>query len=243
MRKLAPSPENFWLWFGAIWFLVGAPLLAVGAYAGGKALLEWQRLDRDGRVVQGIVVRKSLESRNESLFPRYRVTFRFTATDGDVVEGSARVKREVGDRLEENGPIQVSYLPESPRFHRVEGQSLDLESSVILGLMGAIFGPVGGFLFLRGWRQRQLRRRLEREGLVAEGTVVAVVERNIRINRVPLWTIRYQYSDFTGQSHEGQSRLLWPEEAQDWKVGDTGTVRYDSARPQQSLWVGRPDLP
>lgn len=75
-----------------------------------------------------------------------------------------------------------------------------------------------------------------REGVVAEGTLTSVAESNLRIHSVSQWVITYRYQDYRGRTHEGQSGYLSPEEAATWRVGDTGTIRYDRRRPQDSVW-------
>ena len=75
--------------------------------------------------------------------------------------------------------------------------------------------------------------------MAAAATVTGVVQSGFK-NRVPLWVIHYRYTDDLGDTREGRGEGLWPEEAAGWKVGDTGTIRYDRRNPAASVWIGRP---
>jgi len=88
-------------------------------------------------------------------------------------------------------------------------------------------------------RRRLLRARLQREGASEDATVTGVGPTNFSVNRAPQWVIRYRYVDSRGRIHTGKSEYLSPEEAQEWKEGDVGHVRYDRQRPAQNVWFGR----
>jgi len=102
-------------------------------------------------------------------------------------------------------------------------------------IMGGITTFLGGFVRF-GVRRIE---RLNKEGIVAEGTVLEVSPSWLSINRVRQWTIRYHYRDHTGRILDGQSGPISPDEASTWKAGEKGGVRYDYGHPQHSLWVGR----
>jgi hypothetical protein len=110
------TQKNFWFWFGGIWLSVGLVFLVVGVSVGIHRMSVDERLEREGRTVDGMVLtkeiyRKSSKSGNSSS-PSYRVTFRFVPRDGEIVEGTADVTAEDWDVLEERGPVQVMYLPD-----------------------------------------------------------------------------------------------------------------------------------
>ena len=107
--------------------------------------------------------------------------------------------------------------------------------------IGALFGGVGTVIFTIGVRKLRRRRRLEREGVLTDGEVTEIAERNISINRVRQCTIYYTFQDFQGQTQKGDSGLVPPWEAATWKRGDRCKVRYDSARPQENIFMGRED--
>jgi hypothetical protein len=56
---------------------------------------------------------------------------------------------------------------------------------------------------------------------------------------VQQWNLHYRYQDNQGKFHIGKIPLS-PEEAEGWKEGDIGRVRYDRRRPQKSVWMGKP---
>ena len=107
-------------------------------------------------------------------------------------------------------------------------------------------GPVGlaalavaVYFILKGTGQLWLDHRLRRDGVPAQAAVVSVVQSDLRINFQFQWALTYRYTDHLGQAHEGRSGYLSPEEASVWKIGDTGTIRYDRHRPRESIWLGR----
>lgn len=231
------GPETFFLMFGGIWLLVGVPFFVIGAYVAIKTVAVERRLEREGQVISGVVLKKFTRTHKGS--HSYWIRYRFTTPLDQAVEADTKVERGVWERLAEQEPISVRYAASDPRVHRVEGEKVERVLPIVFTGVGAVLGIVGGVIFGKGVRRFRRRRRLEREGIVAEGTVTRVAERNFSINRVRQWTIYYTYSDYRGQSHEGDSGLIPPEEASAWQVGDKGTVRFDPARTEDSIWVGK----
>jgi len=109
----------------------------------------------------------------------------------------------------------------------------------VMAAVGAAFGGTGVFLFMKGLRRVLAMQRLYREGIRVEGTVTAVEQSNMVINNVRQWVVRFTFHDFTGRVQEAKSEYMPPDEAQEWKPGDTGTVRYDQRDPSINLWTGR----
>jgi hypothetical protein len=66
-----------------------------------------------------------------------------------------------------------------------------------------------------------------------------VRETNFRYNRQIQWVIDYRFEDRYGRPWEGRSGYLDPDEAAEWKPGDTGVVRFDPRDGTKSIWVGR----
>lgn len=242
MSRLAINPKNFWSWFGGIWFFCGLPFLLIGLYAGLEQALVSKRLNVEGRSVEGMVLSKTVRSSSSSgsgrknHSPTYEVTFRFL-TPGGMVNGTAKVPSDTWDRLIEREPIAITYLPEDPQRYRVEGQTSGWVLPVMFTVIGGLFTVAGGFIWLRSKRQSRTTERLKREGMSTEGMVVEVRPGMIRINRVQQWNLHYRYQDNRGKFHIGKIPLS-PEEAEGWKAGDTGRVRYDRRRPQKSTWIG-----
>jgi hypothetical protein len=106
--------------------------------------------------------------------------------------------------------------------------------------MGLLFAPIGGFVFFKGVAGIRRELRLQSQGTSAQATVEEVKPTNTRLNGVPQWRIRYRYQDHEGRTHHGRSILMPPDEAQAWKAGDAGTVRFDALAPKKSIWIGKP---
>ena len=242
MPSFAITPKNFWFWFGGIWFFCGLPFLIVGLYLGIQHGDVSKRLDAEGRAVEGMVLTKSVRSSSSSSSqrkssPTYEVTFRFLTPEG-LVNGTAQVTREAWDQFVEREPLGITYLPDDPQRYRIEGQTSGWILPGVFTGLGSIFTLIGGFILLNARNQSRAKERLQREGLTAEGTVVEVRPGTIRINRVQQWNLHYRYQDNQGKFHIGKIPLS-PEEAEGWKEGDTGRVRYDGRRPQKSIWMGK----
>jgi uncharacterized protein DUF3592 len=237
------TAKNFWLWFGGIWLVCGLPFLIIGLYAGNQRISADRRLAAEGRTVDGMVLTKAItyssssNSNRSGGSPTYRVTFRFRTTEG-LISDDAEVSQETWDRLIEREPIQVTYVPDAPHYHRVEGQTGGWIMPTVMTVLGGIFTGLGGFILLRARSRRGMNTRLQREGMTTEAIVTEIRPARMRINGVPQWLVRYQYQDDRGQSRTGSEHLS-PDEGEQWKVGDKATVRYDRKQPNQSLWVGK----
>lgn len=59
------------------------------------------------------------------------------------------------------------------------------------------------------------------------------------VNRVHQWRLSYEFRDHLGLTRQGESELLAPDGAAAWEPGNTGPVRFDRERPQDSVWIGR----
>ena len=134
---------------------------------------------------------------------------------------------------------QVTYVPDAPQYHRVEGQTSGWLLPAVFTPIGGIFAGLGGFIFMRARARLQADARLQQEGMVAEATVIEVRFAKIRINGVQQYLVRYRYQDDRGQVQRGSEHLS-PEDAAQWKEGDKVAIRYDRRRPDRSLWIGKP---
>ena len=117
------------------------------------------------------------------------------------------------------------------------GQSTDLELQSEFAVIGGVVAAVGGTLVFRALKKQKLDEELRRHGMPAEATITEIAPANIRINRVQQWAIHYQYQDAYGTSHT-DSRLIAPEDAPQWQVGQRIAVRYESQRPHLHVWIG-----
>jgi hypothetical protein len=239
------TAKNFWLWFGGIWLFCGSPFLIIGLSIGAQHFYVNKRLAAEGRTVDGMVLTKAItysssnnSSRGGSGNSTYHVTFRFL-TRSALVTGEAEVAVDAWDALVEREPIRVTYLPDAPQHHWVEGQASGWWLPATFTVMGGIFTSLGGFILLRARSRMRTREQVQREGVTTEAIVVELRWANIRINRVQQCLLRYRYQDDRGTSHTGTEHLS-PDEADAWKEGDTGTVRYDPRLPNRSVWIGKP---
>ncbi len=230
------TAKNFWLWFGGIWAAVGAVFLVVGIAVGISAAQITERLTQSGREIEGLVLTKEVSGSDNGA---YRVTFRFVDETGQNHRGAAELDPTAWDALTEQGPIRLTYLPQSPRTFRVRDQR-DPAAVVswVFGLVGVALTGVGSFVVVTARRKTKREAALLKHGSRAAATVLDVAPGAVRINGIPQWTLRYRYSDFRGQPHEG-SCALSPDEAQSWQPGQAGNVRYDTQSPRSHVWTGR----
>ena len=234
--------RNFWLWFGGLWFAVGSLFLVTGVYTGVQRLDDARSLDARGRTVEGTVLTKSITTSSSSrsganTAPTYELAFRFTTADG-VVKGRAAMTRDAWDSLVEQGPVRVTYLPDQPSRHRVEGQAGAWVFPLIFTAVGGFFAVAGAFILLNATRQRQILQRIERDGVTTAATLYELRPSRVRINGIAQWLARYRYQDEYGRTHAGK-QMLSPGEADAWKEGDRITVRYDGHRTDRSAWISR----
>lgn len=237
------NARNFWFWFGGIWLFCGLPVLVAGLYHAAQHRQISSRLDADGLTVQGMVLTKAITSSSsgssrQNRTPTYNVTFRFT-TSGGPVTGEAEVTSDAWDALVEREPIRVTYVPDAPQHYRVQGQTSGWVSPVLMAVMGGIFTSLGGFVFVRARIHLQTAARIRRDGITTEATIVEVRPARVVIDGERQWSLRYRYRDERGASHTGTESLS-PEDAEAWKEGEKGMIRYDRHRPGFSIWIGRP---
>jgi hypothetical protein len=113
----------------------------------------------------------------------------------------------------------------------------------VAALMGfaAVFGAIGGLFLRSGLKQRDLERRLRRDGTPADATVTAVAQGKFIVNDAPQWVIRYRFADHRGVLHEGASVELPASDVERWRPGDVGRVLFNRQNPRENLWLGASD--
>ena len=117
------------------------------------------------------------------------------------------------------------------------GAETQLPGLLFAGI-GVVFGGVGGFLFFRELSQIRYRARLFERGMSTRGTVTAVEETSVRINKGKQWRVGYSYPDEYGREQAGRTSFLPPDTARTWRQGDSGEVRFDREAPTRSIWIG-----
>lgn len=230
------AKRSVWLLIGGVFLSVGLVFLIIGV----PLMLGEQRFEAEAQATDGTVLTKTIRRANtdDGQSTEYRVTYRFTATDGRTIEDSDAVGVEAWEALTEQGPVAVEYLASDPERNRVAGADGWLLVGITL-VLGGTLGAIGGVLFFSALRRILLQRRLWRSGLSAEGEVMGIEETNVKFNNRRLWRFGYRYVDQKGNSQTGKSGLLSFSEATAWQAGDSGDVRYDAEHPERSVWVGK----
>ena len=125
-------------------------------------------------------------------------------------------------------------------FVGIDALDRKAQSDAVMLWVAGFFALVGGLLVVHGARRGRAMWRLSSEGVLCEATVTAVKQSRFptTVDVAPGWVIHYRYQDNLGQTHEGQSGDLTQEERETWKRGDSGTVRFDRARPDRAVWTG-----
>jgi hypothetical protein len=228
---LARQSSDFWL--GAFALVVASPMVVAALL---QAREEW-RFARHGVSTDGLVLTKEIKRSGRGQRSRtYEATYRLTVPEG-AFENRVDVSFDTWSRLQERRTVEVLYLPDRPAQNRLK-ESKQWTGSAAIGLIGVAFFGMGATFFSRSvWRAR-LEWRLLQHGAAASGTVVEISDRRLKTNGVRQFRLRYEYVDVQSRRHSGTHDL--PEdEAMLWNVGDAVAVRYDPARPGDSIWVGR----
>jgi hypothetical protein len=232
--------RSFGFWFGGIFLLCGLPFFATSIFLFYD---DW-RFGQEAQSTQGMVLTKEIrvshssdrDNRHNSTTKHYEVTYRFMA-DGETIEGRDELSHDEWQQLVEREPVEVLYRPQRASSNRLAAHSSWLLKT-IFGLLGSVFTVLGGVFFVRAVGKARLESRLRQQGVRAQGAVTELRARNLRINDVQQWRLHYEYRDFQGQRQVGTTDI--PEdEAQQWKVGDTGAVLYDPSQPAEAVWLGK----
>lgn len=228
---LARRSPRFWT--GAIALLVATPLVVAGTL---QVWEEWQ-FARHGVSADGMVLTKEIKlpGRNQQS-RKYDATYRVVLPEG-AFENRVRLSYADWARLKEREAVAVVYLPEHPASNRLAGSRPWLGAAFLM-LLGSLFFSIGATFLRRSIRQARLEWRLRQHGAATGGVVIEIRDRQLKINGVSQWRLRYEYDDFRGGRHAATHDL--PEdEALQWEPGAVGAVRYDPGRPADAIWLGR----
>jgi len=226
------TQANFWFFFGGLWLAVGSLFAAVGGGVLWRDAAHAERLAREGVAGSAAVLSKSRSGSG------FAIEYRFKA-GSRVIEGSAKVDGALWDRLVEGEDVELRYVPSAPQVRAIAGEPGNRVPGIVFAALGGLFALSGALILWRAAVRRRFVADLLREGARADGEVIEVLPTNVRVNRVPQWAIRYRYRDYAGNSHEARTPPMPQEEARRWRPGERGEVRYESARPQRSVWRGR----
>jgi hypothetical protein len=230
---------GFGVVFGGVFLLAGVCCLLVSA---NQVYQEYQ-LRKAGQVIQGKVLAKYMSTGShyrgnrskQNLFSGITrsVMYRFTTPQGLHFDRQVEVDTESWAALQEQEPVQVLFLPQNPSVNRLAGK-MSWGLVITFGLVGGIFTVVGIVVTVLFSGKLATRRTLTHQGVTAQGTVLAVENEGVGQS-----VIHYQYFDARGRIRKGHSGYLSEEEADLWKVGDTGIIRFNPRRPTQSVWEGK----
>ena len=143
---------------GWVFLVSGVLFLVGGAYQTITGLAHDRSLVQDGRSVDGTVLEKKVGSRRQDSQTRegrtietyYSVAYRFSVLGEDITD-TVELDKDVWDQLREQGPIRVTYLPDDPAIHHVEGQEAGFTLwKLFLPLIGAGLMFYVGRLLLAG---------------------------------------------------------------------------------------------
>lgn len=231
------NPRNFWFWFGGIWLGVGLPFLLLGAFFAWYELTLESRLMRTGQHAQGIVLVKSWDDDSGNRHRDYRVEYRFTTAAGKTVRNESNVSEAAWEALREREAIGVTYLPDSPRTHCVDGRGIQWVMPAIFCGVGVMLTLLGGFVVLKAVSTARFGRRLREHGFPVQAEVIEVTPTGYMVNRVRQWVVLYRYRDHAGIEHDGRSPTMQKEDAERWHSGDRVTVHFDPLKPGRSAWT------
>jgi hypothetical protein len=190
------------------------------------------------RTTNGMVLTKEIErsGRQNRRSKEYKLTYRFTV-GGKNLEGRDELTRQGWKRLTERKPVEVRYLPQKPSSSRLAGPHPWLWQTVA-ALIGSVFLIIGATFFLGSVRHARREWRLRQQGVNTHGTVTELRGRNVKIDGMQQWRLHFEFRDYQGRVHRNTIDIP-ADEAEQWKVGDSGKVLYDSKQPIEAVWLGR----
>jgi hypothetical protein len=220
--------------------LIGLVFLGVT----GFKIYDERRFDREAVGAEGTILTKVIRTSIDrggatstgTRRQHHEATYRFTV-DGVTVEGREELARGTWEGLTEGARVGVLYLPADPGSNRLAGSRPWLWTT-IFGLVGLVLTPIGGVLAIREFRRAALEARLRARGTSTQGVVTQLSEESFQEDDEYMWRLTFEYADARGQRHVS-ALTVSRDEAQHWKVGDVGLVRYDAANPTQAVWLGR----
>ncbi len=225
--------KQFTLIFGSVCLLTGSGLsIASGILLWVNSRYAAQGILADARVTGLTTTRGSKSS------TIYYVAYEFRTPDGKSFGSRSQVDQEIFAKLKEGDAIMVQYVRSDPDENRIPQDSDQFLPWVLLGI-GALCGLPGLGLSVYGALRVRRSWKVIQNGERAQALVTAVLESTMRVNRVRQWHVLYQYTDYAGKTHEGRSDYMPPAEAEQWKEGSRGWVRFDREAPDQSYWMGR----
>ncbi|MBN2305262.1 MAG: DUF3592 domain-containing protein [Anaerolineae bacterium] len=213
-RPRKASPQNRVILIG----LAGALLLAVGILAGLVLpdWAEWFQLRREGVTIQGEVVSVQADPGSDPV-----VVYWFALAgdlEDDIHTGKQRVTTGALDRLAEDVPVQVRYLPDNPDISRLADEANPDDANRNRLSMAALL-LVGGLFILVAIGSMQSNH--DRQNRVLKGQVTAcsgVIDGDGDFN----FKLRYRFRSPSGQVITAQISQI-RNDLKDADLPDVGT--------------------
>jgi len=138
--------------------IIGGILLVMGSgflYFGGSDAYREHRLSSEGKLTDGIVIKKVLNqaSDNGSSRTSYAVDYTFTTAAGGKITGEDTVDPDIWDQLKEGGPVQIDYAASKPELNQIGPVRNSWGDLVVLGV-GSVVWLVGALVTVLGLRAR-----------------------------------------------------------------------------------------
>ena len=238
------NPQNTAPKRGKVLILAGIFLLIFGSIFGlvGNSLINSERAyENDGTTVPGTVVGKNIETRrdsdNKGTSTYYYLKYKFTPEGASEIEGSGSVDSTLYEQKSPGDHISVQYLRHDPGSNRIAQKPSFVIGYVFLAI-GVLLGGCGVATLLYDIKMRRLYSRLNRDGMMVEGTVTSVEPGSLTINNVTQWRVSYTFRDMKGQEISGKTPHMDPDTAMQWESGDKGKVKYDRNNSSLNIWLG-----
>ncbi len=218
---------------GLLW--VGFPLIFAVVFSGAGIALTSKAalLDREGVLIEGIVLDKRIERRstNDGYETDHILIYQYQPPERlEPIEKRATVHASRYNATRIGDAIDVTYAWSAP-----DTASLDPDGDRLGGMIFSTIGAIAALITLGfGWwmigRKMSIIRAL-RSGEVREARVTALRETNVRKNKIPQFVL--DWVDATGQS--GTSMMSRVEKLIDYPVGSVIVV-YVDPKTDRAWW-------
>ena len=220
-------PMRTLYWMPRLFATIGFTLLLIGSWLYTRE----SRFTSRAVHTTGTVVDLDY-SRNSDGGGTYHPVVVFRTQRGDTVRfrssvGTSPPSHKIGERIE------VLYDPDNPGAAHTAGFFSNHIGTFVFGLLGVIFGLVGGIWIYVVRRAEQLAEELRHSGKRIEAKVTEVERRlNLQVNGKNPWRIVCQYQDpATQEVYVYRSANLWFDPAE-W-VKETVPVFVDRNDPKK----------
>lgn len=147
------------------------------------------------------------------------------------------------------GSVGAGLVGLSLLFFFLAIRETSADSRTSLAVLGGVLLIIGLSLLFAGRRTVQANARVMSHGVVTTGTITEITRLSLQLSArrtIQLtpdlsrsrFVIHYTYLDQQGSTRHGKSGNLPYDTVLVWRVGDIAEVRYDSQKPERSVWTG-----